>query len=82
MTQNQYYAIEEAIENLMDIAVLRPLNWDQLVVNNAKNIKSIIETLHEAEVPVCTCGSKKVPHIVAPIKYLRCRDCGGRVVNE
>ena len=29
------------------------------------------------EPPPCTCGSRKMPLIVAPLKYMKCPECGG-----
>lgn len=36
--------IIQQIQNLMGIAVLKPLNWGQLVLRNTKNIQTIIDT--------------------------------------
>ena len=79
MTSKQYYALQEMIENLLDIATLKPINSMDLVAQNARNIRAIAEDLRPTAIPVCACGSKKVPEIVAPVQYLRCRDCGGKV---
>ena len=51
MTSEQYDAMQEAIENLLDIAMLKPINWTDLVAQNARNIRAIVKVLRD-EIPV------------------------------
>jgi hypothetical protein len=56
MTSEQYYALLGAIENLFDIATLKPINWTDLVVQNARNIRTIVRTVK----PCATTNAKLI----------------------
>jgi len=74
---NQHYAMRKEIENLFDVATKKPDNWDDLVLQSAKNIRAICNVVN-AQKAKCNCGSKRIPMISAPIKDMYCPDCGLR----